>query len=216
MMNLPNPSNNWMYRRFGKRLMDLVLAFLLFLVLSPIFLLLCLLLAIHFKGNPIFSQERPGLQGKIFRILKFKTMNDARDSSGNLLPDVNRLTALGKIIRKSSLDEIPQLINVIKGDMSLIGPRPLLVEYIPLYSEEQFRRHLVRPGVSGWAQINGRNAITWEEKFAFDVWYVENCSFFLDLKILFQTLFNVLQGKGVSQQGHVSMGKFIGNHPPDS
>lgn len=199
-----------LYIKIGKRLLDIILASLLFLLLSPIFTLLVLLLSIHFGGNPFFTQSRPGLNAKIFKILKFKTMKDLRDGNGQLLPDSERITELGRITRKFSLDEIPQLINVLLGDMSLVGPRPLLEEYLPLYSKEQRRRHEVRPGVSGWAQINGRNAISWKEKFELDVYYVDHVSLVLDLKILFITFFNVIQGKGVSQQGHVSMGKFEG------
>jgi lipopolysaccharide/colanic/teichoic acid biosynthesis glycosyltransferase len=183
----------------------------MFLVFSPVFLFLMILLAVHFGGTPFFTQPRPGKSGKIFSILKFKTMSDRRDSKGELLPDGERLGHLGKLVRKTSLDELPQLINVIKGDMSLVGPRPLLVEYLPLYNTAQSKRHLVKPGVTGWAQINGRNAISWQEKFALDVWYVEHLSFGLDLRILFQTLWNVLLGKGVSQQGQVTVGKFKGN-----
>lgn len=182
----------------------------MFMILLPIFLILMIVLALHHNGNPFFYQPRPGLSGKIFHILKFKTMSDDVDANGNLLSDHERITGIGKLIRSSSLDEIPQLINVIKGDMSLVGPRPLLVEYLDLYSPIQSRRHNVRPGVTGWAQVNGRNAITWEKKLNLDVWYVENHSFWLDSRILFQTLLNVLQGKGVTQQGHVSMGKFEG------
>lgn len=199
-----------LYIKIGKRLLDLILASLLFLLLSPIFTILVILLSIHFRGNPFFTQSRPGLNSKIFQILKFKTMKNLRDQKGQLLPDSERITELGRITRKFSLDEIPQLINVLLGDMSLVGPRPLLEEYLPLYSKEQSRRHEVRPGVTGWAQINGRNAISWKEKFQLDVYYVDHISLFLDLKILFITFFNVIQGKGVSQQGHVSMGKFDG------
>lgn len=184
----------------------------MFSVLFPIFLILFFLLAIHFKGSPFFFQLRPGKGGKTFQIMKFKTMSDAKNSAGELLTDEKRITALGKMVRKTSLDEIPQLINVLKGEMSLIGPRPLLTEYLPLYSANQAKRHDVRPGVTGWAQVNGRNAISWEQKFEYDVWYVEHLSFALDLKILFQTLWNVLRGKGVSQHGHVSVGKFTGGH----
>lgn len=199
-----------LYIKIGKRLLDIILASLLFLLLSPIFTLLVLLLSIHFGGNPFFTQSRPGLNAKIFKILKFKTMKDLRDGNGQLLPDSERITELGRITRKFSLDEIPQLINVLLGDMSLVGPRPLLEEYLPLYSKEQSRRQEARPGVTGWAQINGRNAISWKEKFELDVYYVDHVSLVLDLKILFITFFNVIQGKGVSQQGHVSMGKFEG------
>ncbi|MDF2158183.1 sugar transferase [Algoriphagus sp. CAU 1675] len=199
------------YKTTGKRVLDLLVASAMFLVLSPVFLFLFFFNLLYYRGNPFFFQERPGKSGTVFYILKFKTMNDRRDESGNLLPDHMRITTFGRLIRKTSLDEIPQLINVLKGEMSLIGPRPLLVEYLPLYSSSQIRRHEVRPGVTGWAQINGRNSITWQEKFQLDTWYVDNHNFFLDLKILILTFFNVLKGKGVSQKGHVSMGKFEGN-----
>lgn len=198
------------YRKFGKRALDIILAGLLFLVLSPVFLFLLILLSITHKGDPFFKQPRPGKDERIFNILKFKTMTDSCDESGNLLSDQERLTSLGKFIRKSSLDEIPQLLNVLAGQMSLVGPRPLLVDYLELYNENQRKRHLVLPGVTGWAQINGRNTISWEEKFDFDVWYVENFGLYLDLKVLYITFFNVLLGKGVSQTGHVSMGRFEG------
>jgi len=199
------------YQGIGKRILDLGLGTLMFLVFSPVFLVLTLLLSLYFKGNPFFFQLRPGKSGKIFSIIKFKTMSDLKDQNGDLLSDAERLSRLGKMVRFTSLDELPQLINVLKGDMSLVGPRPLLVEYLPLYSHEQGRRHLVRPGVTGWAQINGRNAVSWTAKFEMDVWYVDNLTFILDLKILFKTLGNVLLGKGVSQQGHVTVGKFKGN-----
>lgn len=156
-------------------------------------------------------QQRPGKNGRIFRLVKFKTMNDRKDAVGNLLPDAERLTAVGSFIRKTSLDEIPQLINVIKGEMSLIGPRPLLVEYLPLYNDSQKRRHEVRPGITGWAQVNGRNAIGWKEKFELDVWYVDHVDFRLDCKIVFFTIMKVLKREGVSQEGHVTMTKFEGN-----
>jgi lipopolysaccharide/colanic/teichoic acid biosynthesis glycosyltransferase len=201
------------YSDFWKRILDLVLASLMFLLLLPVFLLLFIALSFHFKGSPFFFQRRPGKDGQIFSIFKFKTMRDGGSTSGHALSDEQRLTTFGKLVRKTSLDEIPQLINVLKGDMSLVGPRPLLEEYLPLYDRTQARRHQVRPGVTGWAQINGRNAISWSEKFAYDVWYVDHLSFALDLKILFMTLWNVLRGKGVSQQGHVTVGKFTGNQP---
>ncbi|WP_111672871.1 sugar transferase [Algoriphagus litoralis] len=199
------------YSDFWKRILDLILASLMFIILLPVFFLLLIYLSVHFNGSPFFFQRRPGKGGKVFSIIKFKTMNNRTDSNGFLMSDDQRLTPVGKLVRKTSLDEIPQLINVLKGDMSLVGPRPLLEEYLPLYDQVQARRHLVRPGVTGWAQINGRNAISWNQKFAYDVWYVDHISFGLDMKILFQTLWNVLRGKGVSQQGHVTVGKFTGN-----
>ena len=177
-----------MYKSFFKRILDFTLALTGLIVLSPIFLLLWLLLVVANKGaGAFFTQARPGKDERIFRVVKFKTMTDMRDSEGNLLPDAQRLTKIGKLVRSTSLDEIPQLINVLKGDMSLIGPRPLLVQYLPLYNEEQKRRHEIRPGITGWAQINGRNAISWEEKFEYDVWYVDHMSIRLDIKIVFRT-----------------------------
>lgn len=199
------------YPDFWKRVLDLILASLMFLILTPVFLLLFISLTVYFKGSPFFFQDRPGKDEKVFKIMKFKTMSDDYGKDGTLLPDEKRLTTFGKIVRKSSLDEIPQLINVLKGEMSLVGPRPLLVEYLPLYNSIQAKRHIVKPGVTGWAQINGRNAISWPQKFDYDVWYVEHLSFSLDLKILFQTIWNVIRGKGVSQHGHVTVGKFAGN-----
>tara|TARA_R110000850_G_scaffold277000_1_gene421319 strand:+ start:2329 stop:2946 length:618 start_codon:yes stop_codon:yes gene_type:complete len=199
------------YRNWLKRAIDLLLAFMLFIFLLPIFLVLVVTLSLYHKGTPFFSQSRPGMDHIPFKILKFKTMLDLVNEDGNPLSDSERITDFGRIIRKSSLDEIPQLINVLKGDMSLIGPRPLLDDYLKLYSDEQSRRHEVRPGVTGWAQVNGRNAISWETKLKLDVWYVDNMSFLLDLRILFQTLINVLAGKGVTQKGHVSMGRFEGS-----
>lgn len=200
------------YQVDGKRILDLVLSLVMFVCLLPVFIGLFLILSIHFGGLPFFFQERPGKDGVRFQIMKFKTMIDKKGEDGELLPDDKRITALGKIVRMTSLDEIPQLLNVLKGDMSLVGPRPLLSEYLPLYDAVQHRRHTVRPGVTGWAQINGRNAISWKQKFSYDVWYVDHLSFGLDLKILFQTLWNVLRGKGVSQQGHVTVGKFNGSN----
>lgn len=179
---------------------------------SPVFVAVTLLLAMANRGKPFFVQPRPGRYGRIFRIVKFKTMNDKRDESGNLLPDARRLTPIGKFVRKTSLDEIPQLVNVLKGDMSLIGPRPLLVEYLPLYSREQSRRHEVRPGITGWAQVNGRNALGWQQKFAHDVWYVDHLTFTLDFKILFMTIAKVFKSEGISQQGQATMEKFTGNN----
>ncbi|GMQ27752.1 sugar transferase [Algoriphagus confluentis] len=201
-----------MYPNHGKRALDLIIASLMLLLLSPLFLILLVILSFHHRGTPFFYQERPGINSRIFYILKFKTMRDGLDAEGNSLPDEKRITELGKFVRRSSLDELPQLINVIRGDMSLVGPRPLLKEYLILYSQEQSRRHAVRPGVTGWAQINGRNAISWQRKFAYDTWYVDHVSLTLDLKILFITLWNVIRGKGVSQQGHVTVGRFTGNN----
>lgn len=179
---------------------------------SPVLLTLILLLFIANKGKPFFFQERPGYKGKIFKVIKFKSMNDARNAEGELLPDAKRLTQVGSFVRKTSLDELPQFINVLKGDMSLIGPRPLLPEYLSLYSKEQARRHGVKPGITGWAQVNGRNAISWQEKFTLDVHYVDHQSFWLDLKILFLSVKKVLVSEGISQNGEATMTKFSGNH----
>lgn len=179
-------------------------------MLSPIFILLTILLAVANSGNPFFTQIRPGKNARPFRLIKFKTMNDKKDASGKLLPDAERLTAIGKFIRKTSLDELPQLINVLKGDMSLIGPRPLLMEYLPLYNKEQARRHEVKPGITGWAQVNGRNALSWEQKFEYDVYYVDNCSFVLDFKVLIKTTGKVFISEGISQYGHATAEKFTG------
>jgi undecaprenyl phosphate N,N'-diacetylbacillosamine 1-phosphate transferase len=201
-----------MYADYFKRFIDLTLSLVGFIFALPVFILVCGLLAVANSGNIFFVQPRPGRDGHIFRIIKFKTMNDKKDSVGQLLPDSVRLTPIGSFVRKTSLDEIPQLLNVIKGDMSLIGPRPLLVEYLPLYSGEQARRHEVRPGITGWAQINGRNAIGWDEKFRLDVWYVDNISFALDLRILLLTVKKVLYSDGISQEGQATMEKFKGNN----
>lgn len=200
-----------MYRMGIKRLLDLLLAVLGFTVLSPVFLIVILFLSFANSGKPFFFQIRPGKNGKLFKIIKFKTMNDRHGADGELLPDAVRLTPVGAFVRKTSLDEIPQLLNVIKGDMSLIGPRPLLPEYLPLYSAEQYRRHEVRPGITGWAQINGRNAISWEQKFKLDVWYVDNLSFLLDLKIIFLTIKKVIVKEGISSDTSATMEKFTGN-----
>ena len=181
------------------------------LVAFPVLLICMVMLSIANKGRIWFMQERPGKNGTIFRVVKFKTMNDACDARGALLPDEKRLTAVGKFIRKTSLDELPQLVNVLKGDMSIVGPRPLLVEYLPLYSAEQQRRHEVKPGITGWAQVNGRNAISWPQKFAYDVWYVDHVSFWLDIKILFLTVVKVFKAEGISSATSVTMEKFRGN-----
>lgn len=182
-----------------------------FMLLTPVFMMVMLLLAIANRGQPFFTQDRPGLRGRIFKVIKFKTMNDKQGFDGELLPDAERLTTVGKIVRRTSLDELPQLVNVIKGDMSLVGPRPLLVEYLPLYSVEQTRRHEVRPGITGWAQVNGRNAIAWDERFKLDVWYVDNITLALDLRILLLTVKKVLHSEGISQDGQATMQKFKGN-----
>ena len=194
-----------------KRLFDLVFSLILLLLLSPVMLgvSVCILLVM---GRPIFfRQERPGRQGKLFAMLKFRTMSDRRDPSGDLLPDSERLGRLGRFLRSSSLDELPELINVIRGDMSLVGPRPLLPEYLPLYDEQQARRHDVRPGITGWAQVKGRNTLSWQKKFELDVWYVDHQSMVLDLRILVMTLGQVFKTSDVSQEGHATMSKFTGN-----
>jgi lipopolysaccharide/colanic/teichoic acid biosynthesis glycosyltransferase len=200
-----------LYRNFFKRLFDFIVSLIAFSLLLPLFILVTALLFIANQGSPFFVQPRPGKNGRIFKLVKFKTMNDKKDAAGNLLSDAERLTAVGKFIRKTSLDEIPQLLNVIKGEMSLIGPRPLLVEYLPLYNDTQKRRHNVRPGITGWAQVNGRNAIGWKEKFELDVWYVDHVNFQLDCKIALLTIMKVVRSEGVSQQGHVTMSRFQGN-----
>ncbi|MAP55565.1 sugar transferase [Altibacter sp.] len=200
-----------MYKNLVKVILDWVVALALFLVLTPVFLLLTVLLAFVNAGSPFFLQKRPGLHERLFTIVKFKTMNDKMDSNGQLLPDEKRITAIGKIVRKTSLDEIPQLINVIKGDMSLVGPRPLLPQYIPLYNDFQRLRHNVKPGITGYAQVNGRNAIGWHDKFKLDVYYVQNQSFALDLKILFQTLFKVMASEGISDGRTQTVTYFTGN-----
>jgi undecaprenyl phosphate N,N'-diacetylbacillosamine 1-phosphate transferase len=193
-------------------LIDKVTALILLVITSPFLLFSIGLLVIANKGKVWFRQSRPGLHEKVFQVIKFKTMNDARDHAGNLLPDEQRLTRIGNFIRATSLDELPQLINVLKGDMSLVGPRPLLVEYLPLYNETQRRRHEVLPGITGWAQVNGRNAISWHKKFEYDVWYVDHQSFMLDLKILLLTVFKVIRSEGVSSETSVTMEKFSGNN----
>lgn len=200
-----------MYKSFSKPILDFFASLLGLLILSPIILLCTIALFFANNGKPFFFQKRPGKNGKIFRIIKFKTMNDRKDTQGNLLPDAERLTPIGSFVRKTSLDEIPQLINVIKGDMSLIGPRPLLPEYLQLYNNFQRRRNEVKPGITGWAQVNGRNAISWEKKFEFDVWYVDNMNFFLDLKILLLTIQKVFKSEGITQEGHVTSEEFKGN-----
>jgi lipopolysaccharide/colanic/teichoic acid biosynthesis glycosyltransferase len=200
-----------MYIKYFKRLIDLLIATLILIITSPIIVLTGLLLSLVNKGNPFFFQLRPGRDEVIFKIIKFKTMTDERSKTGELLPDHLRLTKFGTLVRKLSLDEVPQMINVLKGEMSLIGPRPLLIEYLPLYSDEQARRHDVKPGITGWAQVNGRNTLDWQTKFEFDVCYVDNCSLMLDLKILLLTLKKVIISEGISSDTSVTMEKFKGN-----
>lgn len=201
-----------MYNSFFKRLIDRVGASFGLLILSPIFVIAIVGLYFANQGKPFFFQLRPGLEGKIFKIIKFKTMNDKKDAKGNLLPDEERLTKIGKFVRKTSLDEIPQLLNVIKGEMSLIGPRPLLPEYLPLYDAIQRRRHDVKPGITGWAQVNGRNAISWQQKFEYDVWYVDNLNFALDVKIVFLTIKKVFKREGISSSTSETMEAFTPNN----
>jgi len=200
-----------MYKHFLKSVFDKTIAIIGIVITSPFILITFIALAIANKGNPLFLQTRPGKNAKPFKIIKFKTMNDKRDHQGNLLPDAERLTKIGKLIRKTSLDELPQLINVIKGDISLVGPRPLLMEYLSLYNKQQARRHEIKPGITGWAQINGRNTITWEQKFKYDVWYIDNLSFSLDLKIIFITIKKVFKSEGVNSDQSTTMEKFTGN-----
>ena len=200
-----------MYKNFFKRVIDFFASLFGLILLSPIFIIVTIGLYFANNGKPFFFQKRPGKNEKIFSIVKFKTMNDKKDENGNLLSDSERLTKIGSFVRKTSLDEIPQLINVLKGDMSLIGPRPLLIQYLPLYNETQKRRHEVKPGITGWAQINGRNAISWKQKFEYDVWYVDNISLLLDIKILFLTIKKVVVREGISQEGQATMEYFKGN-----
>ncbi|WP_336127571.1 sugar transferase [Mesoflavibacter sp. CH_XMU1422-2] len=190
-----------MYKSFFKRILDFIASLIAIIVLSPIFMLVTLLLLLNNNGSVFFFQKRPGKNEKIFNIIKFKSMTDKKDENGKLLPNEKRLTKVGKFIRKSSIDEIPQLLNVLKGDMTLVGPRPLKVEYLELYSEDQKKRHLVKPGITGWAQVNGRNAISHSKKFELDVWYVNNLSFKLDLKILYLTILKVIKREGVGEKG---------------
>ncbi|SRR5690606_2517592 len=201
-----------MYRNFIKRGIDFIGALLGLIILSPLLVVIALLLTIQNKGTPFFFQERPGLKQKPFRIIKFKSMTDARDDNGRLLPDNLRLTKFGSIVRKLSIDELPQLINVLKGDMSLIGPRPLLFKYIPLYNQTQLRRHEVRPGITGWAQVNGRNSISWTEKFNYDIEYVDQLSLSLDFKIFIKTIAKVFKREGVNQSDERPMEPFNGRN----
>lgn len=200
-----------MYKAFFKRIIDLCAALIGLIVLSPVLGIVIIGLYFANQGKPFFFQLRPGLNGVIFKIIKFKTMNDKKDPDGNLLPDAARLTKIGVFVRKTSLDEIPQLVNVLKGDMSLIGPRPLLPQYLPLYSDFQKKRHDVKPGITGWAQVNGRNAISWDKKFEYDVWYTQHISLNLDTKIFFLTIKKVFVSEGINMQGQVTTEAFKGN-----
>ncbi|MBK6264237.1 sugar transferase [Marivirga sp. S37H4] len=200
-----------MYRNLIKPFFDKLFALLALIIASPIFIMVAILLAVFQNGKIFFRQYRPGKDEKIFQLIKFKTMRDDKDEAGELLPDEQRLTWIGKLVRKTSMDEIPQLLNIIKGDMSFVGPRPLLVEYLPLYNKEQKLRHKVTPGISGWAQVNGRNTISWQQKFELDVWYVKKQSFLLDLRIIFLTIFKVFKAEGISSEGVATIEKFKGN-----
>ena len=202
-----------MYRYFFKRFLDFWIALLGLVCISPIFFVVAIWLHYANKGaGALFFQERPGKDGKIFKVIKFKTMTDERDAEGNLLPDAERLTKVGKFVRSTSIDELPQLINVLKGDMALIGPRPLLVQYLPLYSKEQMRRHEVRPGISGWAQCHGRNTISWKQKFEYDVWYVDHLSLLTDLKVIGITIMKVLKRADINEAGHATIEPFNGHN----
>jgi lipopolysaccharide/colanic/teichoic acid biosynthesis glycosyltransferase len=200
-----------MYKNYIKALIDLILGIIGTIGAMPILLPAAILLTFANRGNPFFFQKRPGKNGKIFTIVKFKTMNDKKDENGKLLPDNERLTIIGKLVRKTSIDEIPQLWNVLVGDMSLVGPRPLLPEYLKLYNKTQMRRHEVRPGITGWAQVNGRNAVSWQQKFEYDVWYVDHISFLLDVKILLLTVKKVFKSEGIAAEGAATVGRFKGN-----
>ncbi len=199
-----------MYAKFFKRLIDFILSFVAVVILFPFLLILSVVGAFMMKGNPFFTQKRPGKNGKIFSLIKFRTMSEEKDKDGNLLPDEKRLNRYGQLLRKTSVDELPELINILKGDMSIVGPRPLLVKYLPLYNEEQRRRHDVRPGLTGYAQAYGRNSLTWEEKFQKDVYYVDNLSMWLDIKIIFKTISVVLKREGVSSETSATMEEFTG------
>ncbi len=200
-----------MYKLFIKRSIDFVVSLSLFLIFLPVFFVIIIILLVVNEGKPFFLQKRPGKNEKIFSVIKFKTMTDKKDADGKLLPDYLRITKAGRFIRSTSLDEIPQLLNVIKGDMSLIGPRPLLTSYLPLYNSFQKRRHEIRPGITGWAQVNGRNSISWDKKFELDVWYVDHCSFILDIKILWLTVLKVFKKEGINAEENVPMSTFTGN-----
>ncbi len=201
-----------MYKLVFKRSIDFAISILVIILISPIMFLVLIFLLLFNNEKLLFSQVRPGKNGNLFKVVKFKTMNDAKDNLGRLKPDKERLTPIGRFIRSTSLDELPQLFNVLKGDMSLIGPRPLLIKYLPLYTAQQARRHEVRPGITGWAQVNGRNAISWKQKFELDIYYVDNLSFKLDMKILWMTIVNVIKRKGINQQGQATIEAFNGNN----
>lgn len=202
-----------MYKHFFKRFIDFWISLIILICISPVLLVVTVWLIFANKGaGAFFFQERPGKDAKIFKVIKFKTMTDERGPDGELLPDAQRLTKVGRLVRSTSIDELPQLINVLKGDMALIGPRPLLVKYLPLYSKEQMRRHEVRPGISGWAQCHGRNSISWTEKFKLDVWYVDHCTLWTDLKVIWITIQKVLKRDGISEQGQATMKAFTGNN----
>jgi undecaprenyl phosphate N,N'-diacetylbacillosamine 1-phosphate transferase len=201
-----------MYSVFFKRAIDFFVALIALIVLSPFFIIVAIILCFNNQGSAFFFQQRPGKNARLFKVIKFKTMNDRKDQHGNLLPDKDRLTPVGRFIRSASVDELPQLINVLKGDMSLIGPRPLLPKYLPLYNEEQKKRHNVKPGITGWAQVNGRNAISWQQKFEYDVWYVDNFGFLLDLKIIWLTIKKIIVREGINSAGSATMAPFTGNN----
>ena len=205
-----NVSRTSLYRRFGKRVFDRLAAAFILILSFPLFLVAAIAIRCSLGAPVLFRQARPGLNGRPFSLFKFRTMRDTRDNHGVLLPDADRLSLVGRLLRSISLDELPQLLNVLRGEMSLVGPRPLLMQYLDRYSPEQVRRHEVQPGITGWAQVNGRNALTWEEKFDLDVWYVDHWSLRLDIKILWLTLFKVLQRDGISQNGHATMQEFMG------
>lgn len=201
-----------MYLKFFKPLIDFITALLAFVIFLPVFLLVAAVLVIAYRESPFFLQPRPGKNERLFRIIKFKTMSNAKDTSGNLLPDSERLTSVGRFIRKTSLDEIPQLLNVLKGDMSLVGPRPLLPEYLELFNDFEKQRHMVRPGITGWAAVNGRNAISWKKKFEYDVWYVKNVSFIVDLRIIGRTFLKVIKSEGINMENVATTEPYNGNN----
>ncbi len=203
------------YRKIIKRLLDIILSLMAIILLSPVLIVLALLVRVKLGSPVLFRQKRPGYKGEIFGLMKFRTMTDERDERGELLPDEVRLTSFGKKLRSTSLDELPEFFNILKGDMSFVGPRPLLVQYLPLYNEEQAHRHDVLPGLTGWAQVNGRNAISWEKKFEYDVWYTRNISFLLDIKIVFLTVIKVLKRDGISSEGSATMEFFTGTKTED-